>query len=279
MPYQPHRTIPKDYNPKSGSIQNVSIYPLTLSQTPQNLPTPPTPPFDPSSLTAPLITWFGKQNSDIGYVAGVPVSWINQGTNGGGATLYNCASATQNGLDVVDFATAGSSYGSYYSNFTDQPRALFVACKVTTDLPNAANRFLAFTQQGALSINGYFGAYIGSPTPAVNSWYLLTIAQGQTIPIFSAPQTSFDPLNVGAVYSFVNSLNVANNDISIDTTSQTLTLNDPANQYYIGSVITYINQASAVHSFVLYELLCYDGEVSPSEEAQVITYLKNKWNI
>ena len=279
MPYQPYKTVPRDYNPKSGRITGVSIYPLTLQTYPQNLPTPPTPPFNPASLTAPLITWFGKQDSDITYSSGNPIDWVNQGTGGGSATLYNCAPATKNGLAAVDFATAGASYGEYFSNFTDQPRAIFVAAKVTTDLPNATNRFLAFTQQGALSTTGFFGFYVGAPTPAVNSWYLLCIAQGQTIPILSNPQSTYDPLNNDFVYSAVNSLNVANNNISIDTVSQSLALNDPANQYYTGSVITYINEATAVQSFVMYEMLVYDGEVSPSEQLQVINYLKNKWNI
>jgi len=276
MPYQPYRTIPRDYNEKSGSLSGVSVYPLVL---PTYSAPAPAPPFNPASLTAPLITWFGKQDSDIGYTMGTPTSWVNQGTNGGSATLTDCVAGSVNGRDVIDFYNPGFSNGEYTQDFTGQARAVYIACKVTTDIPNASPTNIPFTQQGT-GINGEFGTYIFCPTAGVNEWQYFFIAQAVSIPILSSVVTSYNPLNVSSVFSFVNSAtSTSNNRIGINNTSLGLDLNDLAAGYYIGPVTTYLNGLSPKHTWALYEMLVYDGEVSPTESTQVVNYLKTKWAI
>ena len=276
MPYQPYRTIPREYDFKLSRVSSVSPYPLYLSPG----YTPFVPPFDPTSLSAPLITWFGKQDSDITYSGGNPVSWVNQGTNGGSATLTDCISATQNGRDAVNFSTTLTSQGEYDQNFSGYPRAAFFAFKLTGDNITASNHDICITNQGATTIPYAFGIYILSINTPTRDWIYGFVSQTSDLYIASTAVSSFDPLNNNAVLGMVNSANTANNLITLNGIPLSLLNNITANNgYIIGNQTAYLNGIPSVNTFILYELLIYDGEVTAGEATQVTNYLKNKWNI
>lgn len=281
MPYQPYRTIPRDSNEKSGSLSGVSSYPLYLEPGYTTTTVTPTPPFDPASLSAPLITWFGKQDADIGYTAGNPTSWVNQGTNGGSATLVQCGSAILNGRKGVDFRLAGTSIGNYFQNFSGQPRAVFMVCKITSDIITASAHEIAFSTQGPGYINGYFGVYILSTNaPAISDWTWALVAHANDLNVWSAPETTYNPLNQDAIFTYVNSaISTSNNLIQVNGTTQTLQRSLLAGSYYIGNQACQLNGGSQANTYILYELLVYDGEVSSSDVTNVTNYLKNKWNL
>lgn len=279
MPYQPYRTIPREYDFKLSRVSSVSPYPLSISNDYTTNSTTPAP-FNPASLTAPLITWFGKQDSDITYSSGNPVSWVNQGTNGGSATLTNCLSATQNGRNAVDFHTTLISQGEYAQNFTGYPRAAFLAFKLTSDNITASNHDVCFTNQGATTIPYAFGIYILSINTPTRDWIYGFVSQTSDLYIATTPISSFDPVNNNAVLGMVNSASTSNNLITLNGNSTTLLNNITANNgYLIGNQTTYLNGIPSVNTFILYELLVYDGEVSSADATLVTNYLKNKWAI
>lgn len=225
--------------------------------------------FNPTSLSAPLITWF---KGDSGLTTS---SWTNYGTNGGSATLTaGTAISTINGLSVADFTGAGNPHGSFPQNFSGQPRACFIVIRFPTTVT---------TSQHLIAIAPGFDFVIADGTN------LLFIQQGAGANLFT---NNMPTLSGGQTYvlSMINSTTVANNLAFVNGgTSLTFQVNLAAWTSGSGSFpyntgattpsLNYYNSGNVSSPNYICEVLCYDGEVSATDAVNVNTYLKTKWGI
>jgi len=267
MPYTPYATVRKDSNPKSKQTSGVSVYPLYTA--PIVKKTVVTPPFNPASLTAPLIVWF---KGDSGLTAG---RWVNNGTNGGNATLTGGSTLTTvNGLGAVTF-TGPTGYGFYTQNYTGQPHAEFFVIKFNADI-SATN---VTTLAGALSVPDSFVQIYTSG--GQQTMVLSPFGGGATsivTDVFSANQTSLP-----AVFGEFASATAANNLAYYNGTSLNLTTRNAASGYSTGNRTAYLgafnngtpNPNSTAITWC--EVLCYDGELTSTDMTNVVNYLRTKW--
>ena len=225
--------------------------------------------FNPSSLTAPLITWF---KGDSGLTAG---RWVNNGTNGGSATLTGGSTLTTvNGLGAVTF-TASTGYGFYTQNYMGQPRAVFWVIKFNADI-SATN---VTTLAGSLSnTDSFVQIYTsgGQQTMVLSPFGGTTSIQTDG---FSANQTSLP-----AVFGEFASGTAANNLAYYNGTSLTMsTTRNAASGYTTGNRTAYLgafnNGTPKPNSTAITwcEVLCYDGELTSTDVAKVVNYLRLKW--
>ena len=224
-------------------------------------------PFNPASLTAPLIAWF---KGDSGLTSS---TWTNNGTNGGSATLTGATLTTINGLSAVTFK-AGSGYGFYTQNYTGQPHAVFWVIKFNADI-SATN---VTTLAGAFSVpDSFVQIYTsgGQQTMVLSSFGASTSIQTD---VFSANQTSLP-----AVFGEFASATAANNLAYYNGTSLNLTTRNAASGYSTGNRTAYLgaynNGTPGPNSTAITwcEVLCYDGELTSTDMTNVVTYLRNKW--
>ena len=226
------------------------------------------PPFNPAALSAPLIVWF---KGDSGLTSG---RWVNNGTNGGNATLTGGATLTTvNGLPAVTF-TAGSGYGFYTQNYTGQPHAVFWVIKFNADI-SATN---VTTLAGAFSVpDSFVQIYTsgGQQTMVLSSFGASTSIQTD---VFSANQTSLP-----AVFGEFASATAANNLAYYNGTSLNLTTRNAASGYSTGNRTAYLgaynNGTPGPNSIAITwcEVLGYDGELTSTEVLNVVNYLRTKW--
>ena len=227
------------------------------------------PPFNPASLTAPLIVWF---KGDSGLTAG---RWVNNGTNGGQATLTGGTTLTTvNGLGAVTF-TASTGYGFYTQNYTGQPHAVFWVIKFNADI-SATN---VTTLAGALSVPDSFVQIYTSG--GQQTMVLSPFGGGATsivTDVFSANQTSLP-----AVFGEFASATAANNLAYYNGTSLNLTTRAAAAGYSTGNRTAYLgaynNGTPGPNSTAITwcEVLCYDGELTSTDMTNVVNYLRTKW--
>ena len=225
------------------------------------------PPFNPTSLSAPLVTWF-KGNSGL-----TASSWTNNGTNGGSATLTGATLTTINGNSAVTF-TGGTGYGSYTQNYTGQPHAEFWVIKFNAALTSTPV-FLAGSTIGGDS-------YIQMYNTAGQQYMVLAPFGGTTTSIvtnlFSADQSSLP-----AVFGEFASATAANNLAYYNGTSLSMSERAVATGYSTGNRTAYLNAYANpsivpnTQSITWCEVLCYNGELTPSDVKQVVDYLRSKW--
>lgn len=277
MPYQPYRTIPRETNPKLQRVSSVPPYPLATTQYP--VASSSAPPFDPTSLTAPLITWFGKEDSDITLSGGVPVTWTNHGTTGVDASITGATLGTQNGRSMIEFALNG--YGDFTQSFSGQPRAIFIAGEVTKSINNGG--YNLYLQQGTGSpTSGEMILYVYAFNPTT-AYYWFSTAQGIQNLLAGEGALSTDPKNKKYVVAWVNTgTGGGAQQVSLNGTPLTLVESYSASLYPTGSISASLNGIAGGGGgtkYNCYEVLCYDGEVTSTEASDVIAYLQAKWGI
>ena len=232
---------------------------------------PAVAPFIPTSLSAPLITWF---KGDAGLTAS---SWTNYGTNGGSATFTNASLTNIYGLPAVSFSSGG--YAAFTQNFTGQPRGVFFVIKYTTPFSTGTYPCLL----GGSTATSRFGVPIATDATIVNKVSITVVCQQITFPVWGGPftldPTSSSPIVV-AVFNSASS--TANNVAYYNGTSLPMSTyyNYTASGYFTGSESTYLNSPTPVGlslPLTYCEALCYDGDMSSSDVAKVVNYLRSKW--
>lgn len=224
------------------------------------------PPFNPTSLSAPLVTWFD------GKVGLTTSSWTNRGTNGGSATLTGATLTTINGNSAVTF-TGGTGYGSYTQTYSVQPRAVFWVFKF-----NAALTSTPIPLAGGTTGNDTYTQIYSSGAQQ----FMVLAAFGGTLSIqtnlFSADQSTLP-----AVFGEFASANAANNLAYYNGTSLSMSIRAAATGYSTGSRTAYLGAYANpsivpnAQSITWCEVLCYNGELTPSDVKQVVDYLRVKW--
>jgi hypothetical protein len=232
---------------------------------------PAVAPFIPTSLSAPLITWF---KGDAGLTAS---SWTNYGTNGGSATFTNASLTNIYGLPAVSFSSGG--YAAFTQNFTGQPRGVFFVIKYTTPFSTSTYPCLL----GGSTGSSRFGVPFATDGTIVNKMSITVVCQQITFPVWGGPftldPTSSSPIVV-AVFNSASS--TANNVAYYNGTSLPMSTyyNYTASGYFTGSESTYLNSPAPVGTspaLTYCEALCYDGDMSSSDVAKVVNYLRSKW--
>lgn len=241
----------------------------------------PPAPFDPTSLSAPLITWF---KGDSGLTTS---SWTNYGTNtGSNATFIGTGLSIQtvNGLSAIRLSNSGypntpSCYGKYFQSFSGQPRAFFIVMRLNVEPTQAPIVMIPQTNIG------YSFHLFGSPAAP---YEMFLNNHGGEPRVISDMDDSISALTV-KLYSTVNSAIAGNNRCYVNgvehgrqakwdliasnyTTGTNTTIDTWIGSDNIGAGAT--NQDCTVC-----EILVYDGEVSATDAANVNTYLKTKWGI
>ena len=266
MPYTPYATVRKDSNPKSKQTSGVSVYPLYTAPAVVKVAAV-VPPFNPASLTAPLIVWF---KGDSGLTAG---RWVNNGTNGGNATLTGGSTLTTvNGLGAVTF-TGPTGYGFYTQNYSGQPHAEFFVIKFTAALTSTPIPLAGATTGGDSFIQIY-------STGGQQNMILASFGGSTSIvtDVFSADQTSLP-----AVFGEFASATAANNLAYYNGTSLNLTTRAAASGYSTGNRTAYLGAYANpsivpnTQSITWCEVLCYDGELTSTDMTNVVNYLRTKW--
>ena len=266
MPYTPYATVRKDSNPKSKQTSGVSVYPLYTAPAVVKVAAV-VPPFNPASLTAPLIVWF---KGDSGLTAG---RWVNNGTNGGNATLTGGSTLTTvNGLGAVTF-TGPTGYGFYTQNYSGQPHAEFFVIKFTAALTSTPIPLAGATTGGDSFIQIY-------STGGQQNMILASFGGSTSIvtDVFSADQSALP-----AVFGEFASATATNNLAYYNGTSLNLTTRAAASGYSTGNRTAYLgafnNGTPKPNSTAITwcEVLCYDGELTSTDVAKVVNYLRTKW--
>lgn len=223
---------------------------------------------------ATLEYWFDASDPSTISASGTTLTtWTNKGTAGSEGNISVEAGtpttevASQNRLNCIGLP-AGSSL-RFTSQFTNQPRTRFIATRPTVDTTSVS---VIFLYQGGDSINGY--DYVGFEGASG----ALEVAQGQIVNL----QTNAMPQhqNTFYIYTFLNGSTAARNRIAFTGAPQALITDVAANQYFGGSVTTYINNNSIATSSSaqeIGEILSYNSEL-PLHETQIVEgYLAWKW--
>jgi len=238
--------------------------------------------FTPTSLSAPLITWF---KGDSGLTTS---SWTNNGTNGGSATFAGTGLSivTVNGKNAIrlintNYPGAPSCYGSYLQSFSTQARAFFIVMRLNVQPTQSPIVLIAQTNTG-YNLNMY-----GSPGAPYEM--LLNNNNGATNKIISTLDDTISALSV-KVCGVVNSAtSTANNQVYVNGTAHTIqsSYNNVASGYTTGtntSLYTWIGSDNigagmTTQDCTICEILCYSGEVSAADASNVNTYLINRWGV
>jgi hypothetical protein len=224
------------------------------------------PPFNPTSLSAPLITWFD------GKVGLTTSSWTNRGTNGGSATLTGATLTTINGNSAVTF-TGGTGYGSYTQTYTGQPRAVFWVFKFNAPLTSTPIPLAG----GTTGYDTFTQIYSSGAQQ-----FMVLAAFGGTQSILTSP-FSADQSTLPAVFGEFASETLANNRAYYNGTSLSMSTRNAATGYSTGSRTAYLGAYANpsivpnTQSITWCEVLCYNGELSDSDVKQVVDYLRAKW--
>jgi hypothetical protein len=222
----------------------------------------PPPPFNPASLSAPLLTWF---KGDAGLTSS---SWTNYGTYGGSATLYSVTVTTHNGLNAADF-TDEYSYGEFTWQWSGDQRAIFFVYRSKSNPPNNA----IVTEQAD---SFYWGVYTVPGS-------VFQVSFNQALEVYIDPSVTL-PLET-ATYSIVYAPYSAgsNNYASINGSYVSVTTSSDTGYHDDGNPTTaWFNSYggtpnSGATGMVLCEVLCYDGVVTPTDATKVTNYLMAKW--
>ena len=218
-------------------------------------------PFNPASLSAPLMTWFKGD-------AGLGRTWTNYGTNGGSAGLVNTSVTTVNGLNAVDFDNE-FSYATFEWLFSGDSRAFFFAYR-------------------SKSTNPAQSLIIGEPQDPYNFALYTAYSEIGIVTFPNNPNivgtTSF-PTGI-AVYgiAYAPSSAASNNYASLNGSNLSISSNAPSgfNDATYPTPV-WINSFGGTPAFgtgmVLCELLCYNGVVTPTDATKVTDYLKAKWGV
>ena len=234
------------------------------------------PIFDPTSLSASLVTWF---DGSYGLTAS---SWTNRGANGGSATLYSASTTTINGLGAARFpsASSGSSYGSFYQQFANQARAYFIVMKLNAS-STGFQVLMSQTNAGGYNWNMY--GYSSSCAKLLNNNNNGANTANPITQVYESYASDSDQTNLN-VYSIVNSASSsANNYCYTNNTSRSLQTSATASGYNTSSVLTYIAAAPPGGMYsadcTICEVMAYDGEVSAYDGSNIRYYLGLKWGI
>ena len=234
------------------------------------------PIFDPTSLSASLVTWF---DGSYGLTAS---SWTNRGANGGSATLYSASTTTINGLGAARFpsASSGSSYGSFYQQFANQARAYFIVMKLNAS-STGFQVLMSQTNAGGYNWNMY--GYSSSCAKLLNNNNNGANTANPITKVYESYASDSDQTNLN-VYSIVNSASSsANNYCYTNNTSRSLQTSATASGYNTSSVLTYIAAAPPGGMYsadcTICEVMAYDGEVSAYDGSNIRYYLGLKWGI
>ena len=229
----------------------------------------PVVPFDPTSLAAPLITWFD------GTVGLTSSSWTNRGTDGGAAPLYYVSIGSQNGLPCAYFPDQ-YSYGYITQNFTGDSRAVFAVYAMTSQTVGINSYLLAQYNSGFFwSAVTYIPGTGQAQYLQVNNGYTL-IEIDDAITIDTTQMTTV-AMAYDATGSNTNSYITYNGNPTVLTYYADAGLNTSAVSYINGGGISGSGAAVGGCGMTLCELLAYDGVVSPSDGSNVVNYLRTKW--
>jgi sugar lactone lactonase YvrE len=226
----------------------------------------------PVPLTTDISPWVWYDAADPTMVRNTGTTltaWYNKGTSGSltNGTItgtINYGSATINGRSTVTF-TSGSQFTTPSITPTAQAWAGFWVGKTNVSIPSGTYPIV-------------FGPSGASATPQISigndSTYGYSI-QGNIIGanrILAGNQPNF--LNRTSVVSIVNSSTLANNIITVNGTSQTLSTSRAAS----GGTLTAYTYGMA-HQQDLGELLIYQGEITRTQRQQIEGYLAWKWGL
>lgn len=222
--------------------------------------------FNPSSLTAPLIVWFDG-NTELS-----STSWANNGTIGGSATLTGATLTTINGLPAVTFA-GGTGYGTYTQNYSGQPHAVFWVIKFNAALTSTPIPLAGATTGG----DSFTQIYTTG-----GQQYMILASFGGSTSIITNP-FSADQSTLPAVFGEFASATAANNLAYYNGTSLTMSTRSAASGYSTGNRTAYLGAYANpsivpnAQSITWCEVLCYDGELTSTDVAKVVNYLRKKW--
>jgi len=234
------------------------------------------PVFNPTSLTATLVTWF---DGTYGLTSS---SWSNRGTNGGSATLTSASVTTINGLPAARFpnASTGSSYGAFYQQFANQARAYFIVMKLNT---TSTGFQVMMTQTNAGGYNWNMYGYSSSCAKLLNNNNNGSNIANPVNKVYESYTTDTDQTNLN-IYNVINSASATSNNYSFtNNTSRSLATSVTASGYKTTNTLTYIAAAPPGGMYSadcsICEVMAYDGEVTAYEASNVRFYLGLKWGI
>ena len=224
--------------------------------------------FQPIDIAIPEYWFDAADITTITTSGNYLTTWVNKGSfTGSNITPTTASTATSgttryNGNNLINIP---STYRLQYSgSFPNLARARFIITRQTT----AGN--VIYMYQAFSSTSGY--DYIGIETNTI-----IEVAQGQIVTLQTNAISSLSGL-VSLITVFNSGVSTANNRVALNGSNVTLTTNVIANQYFAGSVTTYIgNTSGPAQDFG--EFISFNMELSLSQIQQIEGYLAWKWGI
>jgi hypothetical protein len=249
-----------------------------------------TTPFDPNSVgSGVLVTWFGKNQSDIVMSGSAVVSWTQQAPSGSSSPSPTDATITgdairvlQNGLYGIQFQDT-SSYGTWSYNQSYYPPS-------------------GYTEARTIFVVGYCGStsgstYFNEQDPGTNYYYMSfgnlggsgTVSQPYLVndslsfPLLGNSSSGNTPCTSPATIMMNYGGNAASS-ISIDGINQTTiyTTDDGWSDIFLNPLVCYLNgggpdSGAGASPVTIFELLIYRECLNSNDVANVLKYLRNKW--
>jgi hypothetical protein len=238
-------------------------------------------PWTPTSPSAPLACWFDGTR-------GVATNtWTNYGTSSNFKTNMTTVVSNPfvpvlvNGLQAVRVVgNVLANAGTWSYTYSSLPRSIFIVYKQTVTYTIATNLFITDSASNGLNFN-YNNSTFSTPnyqTPRLQmKGPIVTLASSSTQytdPNINTNQTAF-PFTVGM---FASATTLANNRITVNY------LNAPLSSTLLATSQLRPNETFALQSnsatpFICCELLMYDGELLPTDIANITNYLNARWGI
>jgi len=251
-------------------------------------------PFTPMSVTSGvLITWFGKNNSDIVVADSAVVSWTQQAPSGSSdpsptdATITgNAVRVTLNGLYGVQFSN-NYSYGTWQYNQSDYPpsgyteaRTIFVVgyCGSTS----GSIYFIESAEPGDAN-HFYMGFGNLGGSGSVSQPFLVN--DSLNFPLLGNSSSGNTPCTDPAVI-MMNYGGTAGSSITINGVAQTsiYITDDGWSDIFFNPLTCYLNgggpySGAGASPVTIFELLIYRECLSGTDATNVNNYLMSKWGL
>jgi hypothetical protein len=232
--------------------------------------------FDPRSIPGCQVWFDGADRSTI-TGSNTVTAWRDKSKNGWNATtLIGTAptNTTVNGNNAVSFAGQSTLTVPNVSFSSVQSRAIFIVYRVVTSTPNFIS-FFSTQWSGANNQGGHNNLIYpsGGGGPYLQSYAVGGAVQG----VGADPAVS--TIGSTAIACMIHSaVSTANNVVTLNGTSYTLTTSTVASGYGSDTVTYYIGNAYT-QPYILCEYILYQEEFTVGQRQQVEGYLAHKWGI
>jgi len=255
----------------------------------------PSGPFDPNSVTSGvLITWFGKNNSDI-VVSGqsAVVSWTQQAPSASSdpsptnVTIYgNAVRATLNGLYGVQF-TNNYSYGTWQYNQSYYPPSGYTEARTifVVGYCGSTSGSIYFIESAEPEDANHFYMGFGNLGGSGNVSQPFLVNDALSFPLLGNNNSGNTPCTDPAVI-MMNYGGTGGSSIKINgiTQSPIYITDDGWSDIFFNPLTCYLNgggpySGAGASPVTIFELLIYRECLSGNDATNVNNYLMSKWGL